>query len=80
MQSLSAGLAFTQDLKLGHYMKIPPRNTFTVQIVAALVSSLVQIGVKQWLFKAVPDICSPDQKDLLICPQIAVFYHTSVIW
>ena len=28
VQAISAGLFFIQDLKLGHYMKIPPRTTF----------------------------------------------------
>jgi hypothetical protein len=28
-QSVGVGLSFVQDLKLGHYMKIPPRTTFT---------------------------------------------------
>jgi hypothetical protein len=28
IQSLASGLTFVQDLKLGHYMKIPPRATF----------------------------------------------------
>lgn len=27
-QGLFSGLAFVQDLKLGHYMKIPPRSTW----------------------------------------------------
>jgi len=29
VQTLAIGLYFLQDLKLGHYMKIPPRATFT---------------------------------------------------
>jgi hypothetical protein len=29
---------FSGDLKLGHYMKIPPRSMFRVQIAATLVS------------------------------------------
>ena len=28
VQCLQSGLYFVQDLKLGHYMKIPPRVTF----------------------------------------------------
>lgn len=27
-QCIGTGLSFVQDLKLGHYMKIPPRTTF----------------------------------------------------
>ena len=28
VQTLSAGTSFIQDLKLGHYVKVPPRATF----------------------------------------------------
>lgn len=28
VQTMQVALAFTQDLKLGHYMKVPPRATF----------------------------------------------------
>ena len=28
VQSLAVGTSFTQDLKLGHYVKVPPRSTF----------------------------------------------------
>ena len=28
IQSMGTGIQFTQDLKLAHYMKIPPRTTF----------------------------------------------------
>lgn len=28
MQTLNEAINFTQDLKLGHYMKVPPRATF----------------------------------------------------
>jgi hypothetical protein len=30
--AMSQGLTLVQDLKLGHYMKIPPRAMFTVQV------------------------------------------------
>ena len=28
MQTLEQALSFVEDLKLGHYMKVPPRETF----------------------------------------------------
>ena len=28
VQTLAAGTSFVQDLKLGHYVKVPPRATF----------------------------------------------------
>ncbi|KFY09124.1 hypothetical protein V492_05597 [Pseudogymnoascus sp. VKM F-4246] len=44
------GIKFSSDLKLGHYMKIPPRLLFSVQMAATLVSSLTQISVLNWMF------------------------------
>ncbi|EFP80734.2 uncharacterized protein PGTG_06690 [Puccinia graminis f. sp. tritici CRL 75-36-700-3] len=80
VQSLLVGLAFIQDLKLGHYMKIPPRVTFAVQIVAAILSAFVQIGVKKFLVATVPDLCDKHQANLLTCPNTSVFYSASVLW
>ncbi|PLW42849.1 hypothetical protein PCASD_07221 [Puccinia coronata f. sp. avenae] len=80
VQSLLVGLAFIQDLKLGHYMKIPPRVTFVVQIVAAILSAVVQIGVKKFLVATVPDLCDKHQANLLTCPNTSVFYSASVLW
>ncbi|GAA5845075.1 hypothetical protein JCM5353_007423 [Sporobolomyces roseus] len=79
-QTVSGGLAFVQDLKFGHYMKIPPRATFSVQIVATTITSVVQVGVKRWLVSRVPDLCDRQQSFLLICPNVRVFYSSSVIW
>lgn len=80
MQSLLSGLNFAQDLKLGHYMKIPPRTTFVCQIVATLSSALVQVGVKALVASAVPDLCSSTQPSGLVCPTAHTFYSASVIW
>ncbi|BGP43973.1 hypothetical protein JCM10450v2_008189 [Rhodotorula kratochvilovae] len=77
---LNLGLVFVQDLKLGHYMKIPPRATFAVQIVSTFVTALVQVGVKRWLVSAVPDLCSPDQSAQLICPYVQTYFSASIIW
>jgi hypothetical protein len=52
----------------------------TVQIVATLVSAFLQVGVKEWIFATVPDICSPDQESHLTCPHNQVFYTASAIW
>jgi hypothetical protein len=36
--------------------------------------------VKEWLFAAVPDICTPNQKGNLTCPNNEVFFAASAIW
>ncbi|KAG9008887.1 hypothetical protein FRB90_008680, partial [Tulasnella sp. 427] len=63
-----SGVGFVESLKLGHYLKIPSRSTFIVQVVAAVVVSAAQVGLQQWIFNTVPDLCDPDQKGFLTCP------------
>lgn len=38
------GLDFAMDLKLGQYMKIPPRILFTAQIYSSILAAVVQVG------------------------------------
>lgn len=80
VQSLLSAFTFVQDLKLGHYMKVPPRTTFAVQVIAALLSGFTQVAVKRILEAAVPDLCADQQASNLVCPQNAVFYSSSIIW
>ncbi|KAI9935047.1 hypothetical protein ASPWEDRAFT_668502 [Aspergillus wentii DTO 134E9] len=74
------GLYFSQDMKLGHYMKLPTRVTFTAQMVACLWSCFVQIGVMNWALGAISGVCSEHQPDHYTCPNGRVFFNASVIW
>ncbi|KAE9400695.1 OPT superfamily oligopeptide transporter [Gymnopus androsaceus JB14] len=65
---------------LGHYIKIPPRATFLVQLIGTIIAAFVQVGVKQWIFAHVPDICDADQKSQLTCPHNQVFFTASAVW
>ncbi|KAL3844994.1 hypothetical protein ACJIZ3_002397 [Penstemon smallii] len=81
--SMKQALIFLQDLKLGHYMKIPPRAMFMAQVVGTLISALVHLGTAWWLMDTVPNIC--DRAVLpsgspWTCPGDHVFYDASVIW
>ncbi|KAF8264397.1 OPT oligopeptide transporter protein-domain-containing protein [Lactarius quietus] len=49
-------LSFTNEFKLGHYMKIPPRPMFSCQVVATMIAGTVQLGVQNWIFSNVEDI------------------------
>ncbi|KAI0034333.1 OPT oligopeptide transporter [Vararia minispora EC-137] len=69
-----------QDMKLGHYMKIPPRTLFWCQVCATVIAGTVQLGVQAWMFSNVPDLCHNDQPDHFNCAQFEVFYVASVIW
>ncbi|XP_075668928.1 oligopeptide transporter 1-like isoform X1 [Castanea sativa] len=81
--SLSQALYFVNDFKLGHYMKIPPRSMFVVQLVGTIVASSTYFATAWWLLTDIKDIC--DQSLLpegspWTCPQDDVFYHASIIW
>ncbi|KIO27853.1 hypothetical protein M407DRAFT_22904 [Tulasnella calospora MUT 4182] len=78
--TMAQALSFVSDLKLGHYMKIPPRMMFLSQTVAALIASFVVVGVQGWMFENIPDLCTSDQKDKFTCPGVRVFSTASLIW
>ncbi|KAK3218773.1 hypothetical protein Dsin_012743 [Dipteronia sinensis] len=76
-------LSFLSDLKLGHYMKIPPRCMYTTQLVGTLVAGVVNLAVAWWMLENIEDICDiesshPDSP--WTCPKYRVTFDASVIW
>ncbi|KAF2007132.1 OPT-domain-containing protein [Amniculicola lignicola CBS 123094] len=78
--SSTQGLKFSSDLKLGHYMKIPPRLLFNLQLTATVVASLTQIGVLNWMFAFIPGICTPQAINGFNCPIARVHFNGSILW
>ncbi|XP_038897524.1 oligopeptide transporter 1-like [Benincasa hispida] len=81
--SMSQALMFLSDFKLGHYMKIPPRSMFLVQLVGTVVASSVYFGTAWWLLTTVEHICDPallPEGSPWTCPGDDVFYNASIIW
>ncbi|KAI4274893.1 MAG: hypothetical protein LQ337_003597 [Flavoplaca oasis] len=78
--SSAQGVKFSSDLKLGHYMKIPPKLLFQVQMFATLVSSFTQIGVLNWMFANIPSLCQPDAINGFSCPLARVHFNGSILW
>ncbi|SPQ25185.1 7eca5c79-76ff-497f-a683-e01fa5f6607c [Thermothielavioides terrestris] len=78
--SSAQGIKFAADLKLGHYMKIPPRILFAVQVAATTVSSLTQIAVLNWMFAHVPGLCTPQAVNGFTCPIARVHFNGSILW
>lgn len=78
--SSAQGIKFSSDLKLGHYMKIPPKLLFKVQMAATLVSSFVQIGVLNWMFANIPGICTTEAINGFNCPIARVHFNGSILW
>ncbi|EOA82709.1 uncharacterized protein SETTUDRAFT_121106 [Exserohilum turcica Et28A] len=78
--SATQGLKFASDLKLGHYMKIPPRILFKLQLTVTIISSLTQIGVLNWMLNFIPGICTADAINGFNCPIARVHFNGSILW
>ncbi|KAL1306294.1 hypothetical protein AAFC00_004379 [Neodothiora populina] len=78
--TMTQGLYFAEDMKLGHYLKLPPRTMFFGQLIATLWSCVVQIAVFYWAMGAFEGICTPHQSNHFTCPGGRVFFNASVIW
>ncbi|XLT26617.1 hypothetical protein HN873_057909 [Arachis hypogaea] len=77
--SMTQALSFLGDFKLGHYMKIPPKSMFIVQVVASVVS----FGTAWWLLTSIDHICDVSRLPAgspWTCPNDDVFYNASIIW
>ena len=73
-------LHFAQDLKLAHYIHIPPWVTFNCQMVATFVSTFVCTAVLNYQMTQIPNVCTSNQKDRFTCPGINTFFTASVLW
>ncbi|PQQ11251.1 oligopeptide transporter 3 [Prunus yedoensis var. nudiflora] len=76
-------LSFLSDLKLGHYMKIPPRCMYTAQLVGTLVAGIVNLAVAWWMLESIENLCDIDAlhpNSPWTCPKYRVTFDASVIW
>ncbi|KAK9152369.1 hypothetical protein Syun_010678 [Stephania yunnanensis] len=81
--SMSQAIMFLADFKLGHYMKVPPKSMFIVQLVGTILSSSVYFGTAWWLLTTVKHICHPKllpEGSPWTCPGDDIFYNASIIW
>jgi len=81
--TMSQCLMLVSDMKLGHYMKIPPKKLFIVQLYGTLIGALANYGVMKFIFDHRIDElrglkpASTGQED----PRSSkVFYSASIIW
>ncbi|KAF7313426.1 OPT oligopeptide transporter [Mycena chlorophos] len=73
-------IAYSGDLKLGHYQKIPPRLTFAIQTVSVVITCFVVTAVNSYMLSNVPDICTGNAPDGFVCPSTHVFADAALIW
>ncbi len=72
-------LAFSNDLKLAHYLKIPPRLTFIGQMWATLIYCLVSAAIFNFAM-GFENICTPEATFNFYCPNQRTFYTAAVFW
>ncbi|KAF9096029.1 hypothetical protein BGX29_008765 [Mortierella sp. GBA35] len=77
--SMSHAMSFLGDLKLGQYMKIPPRTMFTTQLIGTFIAGFINLITANWLLETRPNICTPAGGHFT-CLSANVFYSASVIW
>ncbi|KAG6367381.1 hypothetical protein INS49_001570 [Diaporthe citri] len=77
---MAQALFFASDMKLGHYMKVPPRTMFFAQLTASIWSAVIQIAVMNWALENIKDVCTDNQEHQYTCANAKVFYTASIIW
>jgi len=55
--TLAQAQTFSGDLKMAHYMKIPPRTTFACQVATSIWACFVQTAVLNWTLRNVEGVC-----------------------
>ena len=73
-------ITFAQDLKLGHYSKIPQRVMFAAQTCATVVSTAVAMTILNWQVTGIKGVCTPSAQAKFYCPTTSTFFTASVIW
>ncbi|KAK3842640.1 MAG: OPT family small oligopeptide transporter [Linnemannia gamsii] len=76
--SMAQAMVFTSDLKLGQYMKIPPRAMFWSQLLGTVIAGTVNLLTANWLMDTQEGICTTNPQ--LQCNNARTFFSASVIW
>ncbi|KAJ3574034.1 hypothetical protein NPX13_g4497 [Xylaria arbuscula] len=78
--TLGQAQIYCGDLKLAHYMKVPPKVTFWCQVAASTWAVFVQIAVMNWTLGHIPEACSLEQASHFTCPNGRAFFSSSIVW
>ncbi|CAX39797.1 oligopeptide transporter, putative [Candida dubliniensis CD36] len=72
---------FVNDLKQGHYAKLPPRAVYRAQILSVFIASFIQLGILNFQINGgIKDYCDPKNTQKFTCPNARTFYSASVLW
>jgi hypothetical protein len=79
--SVTQALTLLRDLKLGQYSKIPPRITFTVQIIGSIVGSLLNYIIMKSVLSSQRDILLEVQgSNVWSGQQVQSFNSDAIAW
>lgn len=78
--TLGQAQTYLGDLKMAHYMKIPPRVSFWCQLIPSIWVCFVQIAVMNWTLGNIPNACDQEQANHFICPNGQAFFTSSIVW
>lgn len=78
--TLQHAMHTSQSAKVGHYMRVPPRITMTVLLVASIWSSLVSPSVAGYVVTHIDDICTPDAANNMTCRKTKTQFNTHLVW
>lgn len=76
----SHAVLFAGDLKLAHYVKIPPRQTFAAQLAATLVSTFICTAMLNFQMMGIPNVCTEQAPFNMSCPNVNTFFMASILW
>ncbi|CAF4692914.1 unnamed protein product, partial [Rotaria sp. Silwood2] len=65
--------------KFAHYMKIPPRITFSMLLTSVIIASIVHYITAIYLLDNVPNICTHENPSWK-CLIVETLYTLSIIW
>ncbi|KAL8283781.1 hypothetical protein RQP46_005213 [Phenoliferia psychrophenolica] len=78
--STAQAVGYAADMKLGHYVKIPPRTMFTAQLIASILACFAGLGVADWQIVNIKGICGSAQINNFTCPGYNTFFNSAVQW
>lgn len=71
---------FIQDMKLGHYAKIPPWTMMRVQLGATIASSFTSVGIINYQITGIDGICDMSKQQRWICSSASSAWTSAIIW
>ncbi|KAF9583377.1 hypothetical protein BGW38_009623 [Lunasporangiospora selenospora] len=74
-------LNLTQSFKLGHYMKVPPRQIFIMVVYGTLVGAFINLQVLDWvMLYNRDDLFSTDPRNGWSFRNLDLFFSASLLW